>query len=76
MAEDDPLMTYAQIAERLGISPRTLRNYRVGSGTSVPLPAPDDETILNRPRWRWSSIQRWDSDRRGQDWRRGQKGGH
>jgi hypothetical protein len=74
MADDDPLWSYAQIAEHLGVSVRTVRNYRAGNATSTPFPPPDDTTFADRPRWRRSTVASWDASRRGQDWRRGQRG--
>jgi predicted DNA-binding transcriptional regulator AlpA len=68
---NDPLLSYAEIAQHTGVGVRTLRNYRAGNATSVPLPEPDDLTFPDRPRWKRSSIDAWMASRRGQGWRKG-----
>ncbi|MFI8456867.1 MarR family transcriptional regulator [Kitasatospora sp. NPDC085464] len=55
MADDQRLWSYAEVAAHLGISVGAARNRR-NRGT---LPAPDDTSIPDRPRWKPSTFQDW-----------------
>ncbi|MGW3179522.1 MarR family transcriptional regulator [Kitasatospora sp. NPDC001119] len=55
MADDQQLWGYAEVAAHLGISVGAARN-RKNRGT---LPAPDDTSISDRPRWKPSTFQSW-----------------
>ncbi|WP_083473018.1 AlpA family transcriptional regulator [Frankia sp. R43] len=61
MAEEDPLIGYREMAERAGIKPGTLRNYR-NKGL---LPEPDDLSVPDRPRWKTSTFEAWMASRPG-----------
>ena len=61
MPDDDPLLGYREMAERAGIKPGTLRNYRHQGR----LPPPDDESVPDRPRWRASTFEAWMATRPG-----------
>ena len=52
--EDDPLLSYREIAQRSGVSEGTLRNYRRRGYMPEP-----DVMLADRPRWRSSTIQVW-----------------
>ncbi|ONH24883.1 helix-turn-helix transcriptional regulator [Pseudofrankia asymbiotica] len=52
---DDPLIGYAEMAERAGVKASTLRSYR----RKGLLPPPDDESVPDRPRWRTSTYEAW-----------------
>lgn len=71
MSIDDPLLTGPQTAGRLGIKPGTWRAY-VHRRQAPPPDDPDLDTPVNRrlPRWRTSTIDRWDDARRTQAWRK------
>lgn len=69
----DPLLAGPQVAGRLGITAATWRGY-VGRGQAPPADDPGDlDQPANRrtPKWRESTIERWDAERRGQAWRAG-----
>ncbi|MFJ6382717.1 MarR family transcriptional regulator [Kitasatospora sp. NPDC092039] len=55
MADDQQLWGYAEVAAHLGISVGAARNRR-NRGT---LPAPDDTSVPDRPRWKPSTLQCW-----------------
>ncbi|MFJ9841718.1 MarR family transcriptional regulator [Kitasatospora sp. NPDC101155] len=55
MADDQRLWAYAEVAAHLGISVGAARNRR-NMGT---LPAPDDTSIPDRPRWKPATIRGW-----------------
>ncbi len=57
--DDDMLLTKTQLAELLGVSPRTV-DRMVAAGTAPPM------TLLpnGRRRWRRGDVRRWLSERR------------
>ncbi len=55
MAADQQLWGYPEIAAHLGISIGAARS-RKSRGA---LPAPDDESIPDRPRWKPSTLRNW-----------------
>lgn len=54
MAKDDPLMTVAEVAEALGVTPSTVRAYKARGQ----MPEPDKKYGAT-PLWLESTIQRW-----------------
>ncbi|MEV7121178.1 MarR family transcriptional regulator [Kitasatospora griseola] len=63
MPDDQQLWGYAEVAEHLGITIGAARS-RKSRGT---LPAPDDESVPDRPRWKPRTFSNWKS--RGQGYR-------
>lgn len=71
--DDDPLLTYAECAELIGVAPGTYRGY-VSTGDA---PAPDDPDDADgkpanrrQPRTRRSRVIAWNKDRPGRGrWR-------
>lgn len=61
MADDQQLWGYPEVAAHLGISVGAARN-RKSRGA---LPAPDDTTVPDRPRWRPATLQNWKPVGRG-----------
>ncbi|MCX4676206.1 MarR family transcriptional regulator [Streptomyces sp. NBC_01433] len=61
MADDQELWGYPEVAAHLGISVGATRN-RKSRGS---LPAPDDTTVPDRPRWRPATLQSWTPVGRG-----------
>ncbi|MGW9131978.1 MarR family transcriptional regulator [Streptomyces sp. NPDC055681] len=61
MADDQKLWGYPEVAAHLGISVGATRS-RKSRGS---LPAPDDDSVPDRPRWKPSTFQRWRSVGRG-----------
>ncbi|KPM53390.1 MarR family transcriptional regulator [Frankia sp. R43] len=61
MTDDDPLLSYSQLAELAGVQPSTLRRYRAEGR----MPPPDDEPAPDRPRWRKSTFEAWMASRPG-----------
>lgn len=55
------LLGYAELAELTGLSRSTLRNYKAKGY----LPAPDDNSVADRPRWTAATIQDWIKHRPG-----------
>ena len=76
---DDPFLTSAESAERLGIRASTWRSYTswrtTKHGRKPPLAPPPDDPDLDspqerrRPRWRTSTIERFQVGRLGQGYR-------
>jgi hypothetical protein len=64
--DDDPLLTTAETAARLGIAPATWR-WHVTQGSGPPPDDPDDGHPAERrmPRWRLSTVKAWEATRRG-----------
>jgi predicted DNA-binding transcriptional regulator AlpA len=62
----DPLLTGPQVAARVGLAPATWRGY-VSRGHAPAPDDPDDDRPPNRrqPRWRQSTIDRWQAARPG-----------
>ncbi len=60
--DEDPLLSYRDIANIAGIQPKTVRNYRA----SGRMPPPDDLDVPDRPRWRESTVRAWLAKRPGQ----------
>ncbi|MCK9925863.1 hypothetical protein MXD62_01590 [Frankia sp. Mgl5] len=58
-AEDDPLISYREMARRAHLAPSTLHKYR----SQGRLPDPDDASAPSRPRWRLSTFEAWLADR-------------
>jgi predicted DNA-binding transcriptional regulator AlpA len=61
LAKGDDLLRYNDIAAMLGVDPATVRGYRRDGR----LPEPDDQAVPDRPRWRRSTIEAWNSARPG-----------
>lgn len=61
MPDDDPLVGYAEMARRAGVTPGTMRSYH----RDRRLPLPDDDSGPLRPRWRLSTFERWMAARPG-----------
>jgi predicted DNA-binding transcriptional regulator AlpA len=61
MADNDPLLSYSQIADLTGLTASALRRYRAGGY----FPEPDEFPVPDRPRWRKSTIQGWLASRPG-----------
>lgn len=61
MTDDDPLISYAEMARRAGVTPGTMRSL----SAQRYLPAPDDTSVSDRPRWRLSTFERWITSRLG-----------
>ncbi|MFJ6101864.1 MarR family transcriptional regulator [Streptomyces sp. NPDC092359] len=61
MADDQPLWGYPEVAAHLGISVQAARS-RKSRGS---LPAPDDTTVPDRPRWKPATYQSWKPIGRG-----------
>jgi hypothetical protein len=64
------LMDYHDIAAMCGFTPKTAINYNANRPGPPYMPAP----VLNKggsPLWARSSVQRWHSNRKGYDWRKG-----
>jgi hypothetical protein len=61
MADDQQLWSYPEVAAHLGISIGAARS-RKSRGT---LPAPDDTSVPDRPRWRPTTFQNWKPVGRG-----------
>ncbi|KPM55695.1 hypothetical protein ACG83_10450 [Frankia sp. R43] len=64
----DPLLTVAEVAALLEISPATWRSY-VSRAAQTGVPAPDDPDLdrpssRRSPRWRRSTIETWAATRR------------
>jgi hypothetical protein len=59
--DDDPLLSYKELAELAGVEPSTLRRYR----SQGRMPPPDEEPTPDRPRWRLSTFDAWMRDRPG-----------
>ncbi|MFE6872654.1 MarR family transcriptional regulator [Kitasatospora sp. NPDC057692] len=55
MADDQQLWGYTEVAAHLGISVGAARS-RKSRGA---LPAPDDESIPDRPRWKPATFHNW-----------------
>ncbi|MFJ4184181.1 hypothetical protein [Kitasatospora sp. NPDC089509] len=55
MVDDQQPWSYAEVTAHLGISVDAARNRR-NRGT---LPATDDTSVPDRPRWKPSTLQRW-----------------
>jgi len=51
---DEPLLGYREIAEQIGVSMATLRNYRRRGYMPEP-----DVMLADRPRWHPSTIEKW-----------------
>ncbi|ORT46977.1 hypothetical protein [Frankia sp. KB5] len=67
MGDDDELLGYTQIAayatsRNQPMKAQTVRNYRQRGL----LPAPDDLSVPDRPRWRRDTITTWLDNRPGQ----------
>jgi len=62
---EDPLLTVAEVATRVGLSPSSWRAY-VATGGAPPPDDPDDDRPANRrqPRWRTSTVDVWKANRR------------
>ncbi|PSK96041.1 AlpA family transcriptional regulator [Murinocardiopsis flavida] len=61
----DDLMTVKDVAERLGVKPETVRQYKLRGD----LPEPDG--LAGRsPLWRAAAIEAWIASRRGHGWRK------
>lgn len=76
MTVPDPLLTGPEVAALLDIDPGTWRGY-VHRGQAPKADEPGDESLsANRrtPRWRLSTIERWQAGRRTQAWRAGVTG--
>ncbi|MEU9856147.1 MarR family transcriptional regulator [Streptomyces sp. NPDC047974] len=58
---DQPLWGYPEVAAHLGISVQAARS-RKSRGS---LPAPDDTTVPDRPRWKPGTFQGWKPVGRG-----------
>ncbi|MFJ6518696.1 MarR family transcriptional regulator [Streptomyces filamentosus] len=58
---DQPLWGYSEVAAHLGISIQAARS-RKSRGS---LPAPDDTTVPDRPRWKPATFQGWTPVGRG-----------
>ncbi|WP_441245258.1 MarR family transcriptional regulator [Kitasatospora sp. McL0602] len=63
MADDPQLWGYTEVAAHLGISVGAARS-RKSRGA---LPAPDDDSVPDRPRWKPSTFAHWKP--RGQGYR-------
>ncbi|MFD4337867.1 MarR family transcriptional regulator [Streptomyces anulatus] len=61
MADDQKLWGYPEVAAHLGISVGAARS-RKSRGS---LPAPDDDSVPDRPRWKPSTFQGWKPVGRG-----------
>ncbi|AEW95158.1 MULTISPECIES: MarR family transcriptional regulator [Streptomycetaceae] len=61
MADDQQLWGYQEVAAHLGISVPAARSRRSRGS----LPAPDDTTVPDRPRWRPATFQSWKPVGRG-----------
>jgi predicted DNA-binding transcriptional regulator AlpA len=63
--DEDPLLTVAEVATRVGLSPSSWRAYVATGGAPAP-DDPDDDRPANRrqPRWRASTVDAWTKDRR------------
>ncbi|MBB5939985.1 MarR family transcriptional regulator [Streptomyces zagrosensis] len=61
MADDQQLWGYPEVAAHLGISVGAARNCKSRGS----LPAPDDTTVPDRPRWRPATFQTWNPVGRG-----------
>lgn len=59
-------LTSADIAERLGVKIETVRQYKLRGD----LPPPDDY-VGRSPVWKDETIQAWERERPGLDWRKG-----
>ncbi|MFJ8442829.1 MarR family transcriptional regulator [Kitasatospora griseola] len=55
MPDDQPLWGYTEVAAHLGITVGAARS-RKSRGA---LPAPDDESIPDRPRWKPTTFAKW-----------------
>lgn len=62
MNDDDPLLTYTEIARMLDLKVDTVRSY--ANRGDARFPEPDDET-LGHPRWRQSTVKQWQANRPG-----------
>jgi predicted DNA-binding transcriptional regulator AlpA len=61
MTDDDPLISYGEMAAHAGVTRSTLRKYR----SEGRLPPPDDASVPDRPRWRRSTFEAWMAARPG-----------
>ncbi|MBV1949151.1 MarR family transcriptional regulator [Streptomyces sp. BV129] len=61
MADDQRLWGYTKVAAHLGISIGAARS-RKSRGS---LPAPDDDSVPDRPRWKPSTLKGWKPVGRG-----------
>ncbi len=60
-SDDDPLIRMTEMADRAGVSLAAIKSARRGGY----LPAPDDVSVSDRPRWRLSTFERWMTARPG-----------
>ncbi|SNQ47457.1 conserved hypothetical protein [Frankia canadensis] len=63
--DPDPLLTVTQVADRIRLTASSWR-ARVEEGTAPPPDDPDDERPADRrrPRWRRSTVDAWNAQRR------------
>lgn len=61
MADDQQLWGYPEVAAHLGISVSAARNRKSRGG----LPAPDDTTVPDRPRWKAGHVPGLEAGRPG-----------
>ncbi|MEU0493460.1 helix-turn-helix domain-containing protein [Nocardiopsis sp. NPDC006139] len=58
-------LTIAAVAERIGVSPKTVRQYQWRGDMPPP-----DERVGQSPLWKETTIEQWEKDRASASWNR------